>query len=184
MNRSTFVLVAGVLWWQGFSPAIGFGPPIGVAHAQSFRKNQPARVTVEARASAPLARAGQPVNLALTATPVAGVHVYAPGNPKYIAVSVTVLPVAGLAIGPPVFPGGIDYFFAPLQESVKVYSKPFVILVPLNATAAFTKGRAPDAPATVTVTGTVDYQACDDKVCFPPQSQPFSVDVPVKLARR
>ena len=101
-----FVLVAAVLGWQGFGPAISSGPAIGVAHAQSFRKNQPARVTVEARASAPLTRAGQPVDLALTATPVPGVHVYAPGNPKYIAVSVTVLPVAGLAIGTPVFPGG------------------------------------------------------------------------------
>ena len=64
----------------------------------------------------------------MTATPVPGVHVYAPGNPKYIAVSVTVLPVTGLTIGAPIFPAGNDYFFAPLQESVKVYSKPFVIL--------------------------------------------------------
>ena len=71
-----------------------------------------------------------------------GVHVYAPGNPKYIAVSVTVLPVTGLTIGTPIFPGGDDYFFAPLQESVKVYSKPFVILVPVTVTNAFIKGRA------------------------------------------
>ena len=154
------------------------------ASAQSFRKNQPARVTVEARASAPITRVAQPVDLALTATPVPGVHVYAPGNPKYIAVSVTVLPVTGLTIGAPIFPPGNDYFFAPLQESVKVYSKPFVILLPVTATAAFAKGRPADAGAAATVKGTVDYQACDDKVCFPPQSQPFSVDVPVKLARR
>ena len=154
------------------------------ASGQSFRKNQPARVTVEARASAPISRAPQSLDLALTATPVPGVHVYAPGNPKYIAVTVTVLPATGLTIGAPVFPGGDDYFFAPLQESVKVYSKPFVILVPVKVASAFTKGRAPDAAPTVTVTGTVDYQACDNKVCFPPQSQPFSVDVPVKLAHR
>ncbi|MBK5295731.1 MAG: hypothetical protein JJE40_01155 [Vicinamibacteria bacterium] len=154
------------------------------ASGQSFRKNQPARVTVEARASAPISRAPQSLDLALTATPVPGVHVYAPGNPKYIAVTVTVLPATGLTIGTPVFPAGDDYFFAPLQESVKVYSRPFVILVPVKVTSAFTKGRSPDAAPTVTVTGTVDYQACDNKVCFPPQSQPFSVDVPVKLARR
>ena len=67
---------------------------------------------------------------------------------------------------------------------MKVYSKPFVILLPVTATAAFAKGRPADAGAAATVKGTVDYQACDDKVCFPPQSQPFSVDVPVKLARR
>ncbi len=67
---------------------------------------------------------------------------------------------------------------------MKVYSKPFVIRVPVKVTAAFAKGRAPDAGATATLTGTVNYQACDDKVCFPPQAQPFSVEVPVKLARR
>ena len=54
----------------------------------------------------------------------------------------------------------------------------------MTATAAFAKSRPADAGAAATVKGTVDYQACDDKVCFPPQSQPFSVDVPVKLARR
>ena len=154
------------------------------APGQSFRKNQPARVSVEARASAPITRTGQALDLALTTTPISGVHVYAPGNPKYIAVSVTVLPVTGLTIGAPVFPGGDDYFFAPLQESVKVYSKPFVILVPVKVTSAFIKARATDTAATVTVTGSVDYQACDNKVCFPPQSQPFSVTVPVKAALR
>ena len=71
---------------------------------QSFRKNQPARVAVEARASAPITRAGADLDIALTATPIPGVHVYAPGNPKYIAVTVTVMPVTGLTIGTPVFP--------------------------------------------------------------------------------
>ena len=171
MTLSTFVLVAA-------------GLATIAAPGQSFRKNQPARVAVEARVSAPITRSGQALDVALTATPIPGVHVYAPGNPKYIAVSVTVLPVAGLTIGTPVFPGGDDYFFAPLQESVKVYSKPFVILVPAKVTNAFIKARATDRATTVTVTGSVDYQACDDKVCFPPQSQPFSVTVPVKPALR
>jgi thioredoxin:protein disulfide reductase len=162
---------------------LGAAALVAGAPGQSFRKNQPARVTVEARASGEITRAPQSLDLALTVTPVAGVHVYAPGNPKYIAVSVTVLPVPGLSFGTPLFPGGDDYFFAPLQESVKVYSKPFVVLVPVNVTNAFLKNRTVDAAATVTVTGTVDYQACDNKVCFPPQSQPFAVTVPVKARR-
>ena len=154
------------------------------APGQSFRRNQPARVTVEARAASPLAKSSQAVHLELTATPLPGIHVYAPGNPDYIAVTVTLMPVAGLAIGTPVFPAGDDYFFAPLKESVKVYSKPFVIRVPVTATPAFAKGREKSAPEAVTMSGSVDYQACDDKVCFPPQSQPFTVDVPVTLGRR
>jgi DsbC/DsbD-like thiol-disulfide interchange protein len=154
------------------------------APGQSFRKNQPARVAVEARAAAAITKAAQTVELTLTATPLPDIHVYAPGNPNYIAVSVTVLPVPGLSMGAPVFPAGEEYFFAPLREAVKVYSKPFVIRLPVKVSSAFTRARAQEAGATVTVKGTVDYQACDDKVCFPPQSQPFSVDVPVKLPRR
>jgi hypothetical protein len=33
---------------------------------------------------------------------------------------------------------------------------------------------------TLTITGSFDYQACDDKVCFPPQSVPLSWAVGVK----
>lgn len=157
---------------------------VAAAPGQSFRRNQQARVTVDARAAGPLVKTARAVDLTLTATPRPGIHVYAPGNPDYIAVTVTLMPVPGLSIGPPVFPAGEDYFFAPLKESVKVYSKPFVIRVPVTATTAFVKGRAKNAPPTVTMTGSVDYQACDDKVCFPPQSQPFSVEVPVALGRR
>lgn len=163
---------------------LGAGVLSAEAPGQSFRKNQPARVVVEARAAAPITKPAQTVDLLLTATPLPGIHVYSPGNPNYIAVSVTVLPVPGLSMGAPVFPGGEDFFFAPLQEAVKVYTKPFVVRLPVKVSSAFTRGRAPETGATVTVKGTVDYQACDDRVCFPPQSQPFSVDVPVKLPRR
>jgi DsbC/DsbD-like thiol-disulfide interchange protein len=154
------------------------------APGQSFRKNQPARVTVEARAASAITKAAQTVDLMLTATPLPGIHVYAPGNPNYIAVTVTMLPVTGLSMGAAVFPAGEDYFFAPLKEAVKVYTKPFVVRLPVKIETTFTRGRGPEAGATVTVKGAVDYQACDDKVCFPPQSQAFAVDVPVKLARR
>src|SRR5687768_7479489 len=81
------------------------------APAQSLLRKQPPRMTVEGRATARITGAQQSITLTLTATPVPGVHVYAPGNPKYIAVSATVLPVAGLAIGVPVFPDGEPYFF-------------------------------------------------------------------------
>jgi hypothetical protein len=154
------------------------------ALAQSLLRKQPPRVIVEGRATARITGDQQSITLTLTATPVPGVHVYAPGNPKYIAVSVIVLPVAGLAIGAPVFPDGEPYFFAPLKEAVSVYSKPFVVTVPMKVTPAFMKGRARGSDDKVVVKGTLNYQACDDRVCFPPQSQPFAVDVPVKLARR
>lgn len=161
---------------------LGAALPLAAAR-QSFLKNQPARVNVIARASSTISKTPQTVDLTLTATPIPGVHVYAPGNPKYIGVSATVTPVAGIEAAEAVFPVAEDYFFAPLKEGVKVYSKPFDVRVPLKVSAAFTRGRAPFAGDVVTIKGTLDYQACDDKVCFPPQRAPFSVDVPVKLSR-
>jgi DsbC/DsbD-like thiol-disulfide interchange protein len=154
------------------------------ARAQSFLKNQPPRIAVEARASGPITKAPQTLDILVTATPLTGIHVYAPGNPDYIAVSAAVAAVPGLTAGAPVFPAGEPYFFAPLKETVSVYSKPFVVKLPLKVSPEFLKGRAASSGDKVTLTGTVAYQACDDKVCFPPQNLPFSVDVPVKAARR
>ena len=53
---------------------------------------------------------------------------------------------------------------------------------------AFTRNPAPsrDGSAalkdvtTLTITGTFEYQACDDKVCFAPQSLPLSWSIGVK----
>lgn len=152
--------------------------------AQSFLKNQPPRITVEARAAAPLARAGQPITVEVTSRPVRGIHVYAPGNPNYIPVTVSVTPIDGIVVGEPKFPKAETYFFAPLKESVQAYSSPFTVAIPVTATAAFFKSRAPDSPASVKLAGLVRYQACDDRVCFPPQTAAFAVDVPVGAARR
>ena len=117
----------------------------------------------------------------LEVTPKAGVHVYAPGNPKYIAVTVTTTPVTGVRVATAVFPKGQDLFFAPLAETVKVYSKPFTVRLPVHLDAAAAKGAA--WPGPVTIAGTVNYQACDDRVCFPPQAAPFSVRLTVDRQR-
>jgi len=154
----------------------------GVTPGQAFRRNQPPRLSVEARAPGSITKAAQTFDLTIAATPLPGIHVYSPGNAEYNAVTVTVTPVPGLTTGTPVFPAGETYFFAPLKQVVTVYSKPFVVRVPVTVDAAFVKARP--AGDTIELKGSVDYQACDDKICFPPQSMPFSVQVPVKLARR
>jgi DsbC/DsbD-like thiol-disulfide interchange protein len=158
------------------------GLTVVLAPGQAFRRNQPPRMSVDATVSGPITRAPQSIELTIAATPIPGVHVYTPGNADYNAVTVTLVPVPGLTAGTPVFPAGETYFFAPLKQVVTVYSKPFVVKVPVTVTVAFAKAR-PTGDA-VELKGSVGYQACDDKICFPPQSLPFNVQVPVKLARR
>jgi Disulphide bond corrector protein DsbC len=144
---------------------------LAAPYAQSFLKNQPQRVRVEAQVTRTDVPRGPAFTLTITATPVPGVHVYAPGNPNYNPVTVTLRPVEGLAFGVPTYPKAEPYFFAPLRESVKVYSKPFTVRVPVKVTFDDAKETA---AGTATVKGTFDYQACDDKLCFPPQSAPFT----------
>ena len=72
------------------------------------------------------------------------------------------------------YPKSEIYFFKPLNERVPVYQKPFRFVQELVL-----EGH-PDAQAalrgkdSLTLTGTLDYQACDDKVCFNPTSIPLT----------
>ena len=72
------------------------------------------------------------------------------------------------------YPASQIYFFKPLNERVPVYEKPFTLVQELileghpEAQAAF---RGEDSLA---LTGTLNYQACDDKVCFNPTSIPLT----------
>jgi len=144
--------------------------------AQSFLSKQPARLTVAAEPPARVV-AGRSFTIDLRLSPISGVHVYAPGNPNYIPVAIEILPSPGIKAEPAVFPPGEDLFFGPLKESVKVYSAPFAVKLPLSLDPKIVK-----AGETV-VRGKVSYQACDDRVCFPPQSAPFEARLTVTRRR-
>jgi peroxiredoxin len=117
---------------------------------------------------------GNRITLAVNVTPHRGIHVYAPGASGYrvIAVKLEVQPLVSAL--PIKYPPSQIYFFKPLNERVPVYEKPFALLqdVELEGTPqAQTALRGRDS---VTVNGTLEYQACDDKVCFNPEAVPLS----------
>jgi hypothetical protein len=60
------------------------------------------------------------------------------------------------------------------DEKVSVFQKPF------RLTQEIEVGKAAKSGSNVVVAGTVNYQACDDKVCFPPDSAPVSWTISVK----
>ena len=94
-------------------------------------------------------------------------HVYAPDQPKdqdYIPILLTVAPnPAYQLVEKPRYPPSEKLFFAPLKETQHVYSKSFRIAQPIILTGEL--GREPP-----TITGTVRYQACDDAICYVPQT--------------
>jgi hypothetical protein len=117
---------------------------------------------------------GNRFSLVFDVTPKPGMHVYAPGAVGYRVIALTMSPQAYVRPLPMQYPASEIYFFAPLKERVPVFQKPFRLLqeVVIEAT--------PDAQAAwkgkdaLTVSGTLEYQACDDKICYNPVTVPLS----------
>jgi hypothetical protein len=108
------------------------------------------------------------------------IHVYAPGVSGYRPIAIRIEPQSGLIVGQTHFPASEIYFFKPLNERVPVFQRPFrvvqdVMLDPSREGEAVLKGKEG-----LMISGTLDYQACDDKVCFNPQSVPLTWTVAVK----
>jgi peroxiredoxin len=117
---------------------------------------------------------GNRITLALDVTPHRGIHVYAPGASGYRVIAVKLDAQPLLTALPIKYPASQIYLFKPLNERTPVYEKPFTLLqdIELDGTPqAQTALRGRDS---MTVNGTLEYQACDDKVCFNPESVPLS----------
>src|SRR5206468_11473811 len=109
---------------------------------------------------------GEKLSLVLEITPNPGIHVYAPGAKDYLPVKLTVKPQPELKVGKLTYPKSEMVHFAALNETVPVYQKPFKLLQDVTVAKPLQSGS--------TVSGTLDFQACDDQVCFIPESIPVS----------
>jgi DsbC/DsbD-like thiol-disulfide interchange protein len=117
-----------------------------------------------------VAATGGKVSLAVDVTPKPGIHVYAPGTENYIPISIKLDPAAGVKAGKLTYPKSEMMTFG--DEKVPVFQKPF------RLTQEVTLDKA--AAGAGTVSGTVHLQACDDRVCFPPENVPVKWNVTVK----
>lgn len=106
------------------------------------------------------------VTLIADVAPRPGMHVYAPGNAGYTAVGLIVESRPGLTIGATKYPKAEEFLFAPLNERVRVYGHLFRLTRELTV--------APGAAPGLVVSGRLEYQACDDKVCYLPQTVPLN----------
>jgi len=143
-----------------------------IAAAEPVVSRKTPHLTFTAALSSDVARSHSQLTLTLNVAPNKGVHVYAPGS-TYRAIAVTLDPNPLLSIGMTRYPQSSIYFFAPLKESVPVYNEPFILRVPVAV------GAIPRGTSAVRVSGVVKYQACDDRVCFLPQSVPVAWTISV-----
>ena len=72
------------------------------------------------------------------------------------------------------FPQSEIYYFEPLDEYVPIYQEPFTLIqeAVINASAEIEESLA--EVEALTLSGTLDYQACDDAICCLPVSVPIS----------
>lgn len=131
-------------------------------------------VSVRAGSSDTVAAPGDRLTLIVDATPGPKIHLYAPEQKDYIPVALKLNASADVRLHAPRFPPSGTYFFAPLNETVKVYDKPFRVTQDLTVSLSPELRKRAAAKATLAITGTFDYQACDDAVCYRPESVPLT----------
>jgi DsbC/DsbD-like thiol-disulfide interchange protein len=99
-------------------------------------------------------------------------HVYAPGT-QYRPVKISVHADPSLRVHNPVYPKPTVYRFKPLNEDVLVYDGPFRLVVDAIAEDSAALRAQLRGRNQITIKGTLDYQACDDRLCYLPASVPF-----------
>jgi DsbC/DsbD-like thiol-disulfide interchange protein len=127
-----------------------------------------------------IAAPGTHFSLVVDIRPKKDVHVYAPGVTGYKPVALSIQPQRGLVLRAAQFPKPEDYFFKPLNEHVLVYQRPFKIVQDVMIDPSPEAAAALKDVANLDITGTLAFQACDDKICFTPQSVPLTWKIALK----
>jgi DsbC/DsbD-like thiol-disulfide interchange protein len=138
----------------------------------SLAPAKPGHATVVATPAEVNGTAGGKLALFVDVTPKPTIHVYAPGSEFYIPITVKLNPSPEIKAGKLAYPKSETITL--LDEKVAVFQKPF------RLTQDVTLDKAAKPGSKITVTGKVDYQSCDDKVCYPPESAPVTWTVTVK----
>lgn len=149
------------------------------------RTLQGRQLSVTVSQSALNAAPGAAVELLADVVPKPKMHVYAPEQKGgYIRIELSLDDQPGVIEEAPVFPKAADYHFAPLNETFKVYDAPFRIQQPIKIASTADLRKRAAANDTLTLTGTLRYQACDDSVCYRPDQIKVSWNLALQPASR
>ena len=118
--------------------------------------------------------------IAVEITPKKGMHVYAPGAKNYRVVTLDVAAQPHVRVLPVQYPASEIYHFKPLNERVATYQKPFTLLLEVVPEVTPEAQKAFAGKKSLTLLGSLQYQACDDKICYNPTSVPLSWTVDVR----
>jgi thiol:disulfide interchange protein DsbD len=155
-------------------PTLALLIAVNLAHAQGGGTPKP-ETLVQVAAAPVSVPAGGTATASVKLTILATWHVNAnpPALEYNIPTKVTLASAGGLTPGRVHYPPGKQEKFGFEDAPLLVYDGTVEVNVPIAATAA---------AASQALQGTVEYQACNNEVCLPPASVPFTVQVNVTAA--
>ncbi len=140
-------------------------------------------LTVESTLSHMTVSPGTRVTMSVNVVPRRAMHVYAPGKHDYQVVGLSITPEPWLRAEPTKYPPSESYHFEPTNETIPVYSKPFRLTREVTILATPEARQQLAGKSEVTIAGVLEYQACDDKLCYPPTKVPVRFTVPLKTLK-
>ena len=119
---------------------------------------------------------GTRFSIAVEVRPNENMHVYAPGAEAngYRVIGLELAPSDMYRFEPVEYPDSEIYYFEPLDEHVPVFQEPFTLLQEIVMAGSPETEAALAEMETITLSGFLNYQACDDAICYLPQSVPVS----------
>jgi DsbC/DsbD-like thiol-disulfide interchange protein len=148
----------------------------GVGSAQTLAPAPSAlqHVTVAATTSAPVVAKGGTVTLWADISPKRDIHVYASDKGGFTPVKLVPTPRPDVKAGAVRYPVPDMTTEVGATAPIPVYGKPFRLALPITIAASARAGE------TITIAAAVNYEACDDRVCYPATSIPVLWTVKVK----
>jgi DsbC/DsbD-like thiol-disulfide interchange protein len=166
-HRALTWILAAVIMTAGMSGRAGFSAdPTTTKHLTVATSAIPSAVTPGAR-----------VSLVVEVAPKPTMHVYAPGQKDFIPVSLTLAASDAIKAETAQFPVAEKLEVKDLGETHLVYTRPFRIVQDVTIAKSALVRRS----STITVKGTLKYQACDTSICYAPVSVPVTWTLALQL---
>jgi Disulphide bond corrector protein DsbC len=150
---------------------------LALAFAQTLLpKSSVQQIAVMPSTSAASVAKGETLTLWADVTPNRNIHVYATDKQGFTPLSLKVVPQPRIAIGKVTYPPAEQGFTPGIDMMIPLpmYTKPFRVAQPITIAPSAKSGD------TVTIAGAINYQACDDRLCYPATSFPVTWAVTVK----
>src|ERR1700681_2142899 len=101
------------------------------------------------------------------------VHVYAPGTQGYKPIQLVIDAMREMESKPAIYPQSKTLYLPAIKERVPVFEGTFRIRQDIRVnTAGGFSGALPPEGKVFTIAGKLEYQACDQKICYLPTSVP------------